>query len=219
MAKLFVELDRYQSPPANPLVEATHALVRNLVRRRLEERGCDYNAFVFEASDDAITSADFQEIEKQILASGHRFAWTAMISRQERPEIYLADDSDAAAISIEHTEAVVSAPDSEGREQRGVGDNVTRTRSNTIGVARYVINPDGKSCEFAIVVSDKIQHQGIGTRLMKALFGAARDHGLTIMEGSVLKNNTAMLGLMKDLGFSQRKDPDDPDLVKVEHWL
>ena len=88
-----------------------------------------------------------------------------------------------------------------------------------IGVARYVINPDGKSCEFAIVVSDKIQHQGIGTRLMKALFGAARDHGLTIMEGSVLKNNTAMLGLMKDLGFSQRKDPDDPDLVKVEHWL
>lgn len=88
-----------------------------------------------------------------------------------------------------------------------------------VGVARYVINPDGKSCEFAIVVNDKLQHQGIGTRLMKALFGAARDHGMTVMEGSVLKNNIPMLKLMTDLGFSQRMDPDDPELVLVERWL
>lgn len=88
-----------------------------------------------------------------------------------------------------------------------------------IGVARYVINPDGKSCEFAIVVSDKVQQQGIGTRLMKALFGAARDHGMSVMEGTVLKNNAPMLQLMSDLGFTQRMDPDDPELVIVERWL
>ncbi|MCI2400562.1 bifunctional acetate--CoA ligase family protein/GNAT family N-acetyltransferase [Aliiroseovarius subalbicans] len=87
------------------------------------------------------------------------------------------------------------------------------------GVARYVINPDDKSCEFAIVVSDRVQHQGIGTKLMKALFAAARDHGLTIMEGSVLKKNAPMLRLMTDLGFSQRMDPDDRELVLVERWL
>lgn len=88
-----------------------------------------------------------------------------------------------------------------------------------IGVARYVINPDGTSCEFAIVVSDKVQQQGIGTRLMKALFRAARDHGLTVMEGTVLKNNGPMLQLMSELGFAQRIDPDDAEMVMVERWL
>ena len=92
-------------------------------------------------------------------------------------------------------------------------------KAEQIGVARYVINPDGRSCEFAIVVSDKVQHQGIGTRLMKALFGAARDHGMTVMEGTVLKNNAPMLKLMTDLGFTQRMDPDDPELVLVERYL
>ena len=42
-------------------------------------------------------------------------------------------------------------------------------RKEQVGVARYVINPDGKTCEFAIVVNDLLQHKGIGTRLMKSL--------------------------------------------------
>ncbi|MBV7377647.1 GNAT family N-acetyltransferase [Maritimibacter dapengensis] len=87
------------------------------------------------------------------------------------------------------------------------------------GVARYVMNPDGTSCEFAIVVGDQVQHQGIGTRLMKALFGAARDHELSVIEGTVLRNNAPMLKLMKELGFTQRYDPDDPELVIVERRL
>ncbi|MEZ5282051.1 MAG: bifunctional acetate--CoA ligase family protein/GNAT family N-acetyltransferase [Acidimicrobiales bacterium] len=92
-------------------------------------------------------------------------------------------------------------------------------RQEQAGVARYVINPDGRSCEFAIVVGDKVQRQGIGTRLMKALFGAARDHGMTVMEGSVMRNNTHMLSLMESLGFTRRPDPEDHDLVLVERWL
>lgn len=87
------------------------------------------------------------------------------------------------------------------------------------GVARYVINPDGTSCEFAIVVGDQVQNQGIGTRLMKALFRAARGHELTVMEGSVLKNNAPMLKLMEELGFTQHADPDDAELMIVERWL
>jgi len=88
-----------------------------------------------------------------------------------------------------------------------------------VGVARYAINPDGKSCEFAIVVSDEIQHQGIGTRLMKALMEAGRDHGLIMIEGTVLVDNTPMLNLMEELGFSIRRDPDDRSVVIVERSL
>ena len=87
------------------------------------------------------------------------------------------------------------------------------------GVARYVINPDNTSCEFAIVVSDKLQGQGIGTRLMKALMDSAREHDMTRIEGTVLRENEPMLRLMKDLGFSESRHPDDPDIVVVECWL
>jgi acetyltransferase len=87
------------------------------------------------------------------------------------------------------------------------------------GVARYVINPDGESCEFAIVVSDKRQHQGIGTRLMTALIEAARDQDLRKMEGTVLAENTAMLQLMKDLGFAAKRSEEDADIRVVERWL
>lgn len=105
------------------------------------------------------------------------------------------------------------------REMALVAMAVRDGHEEEVGVARYVINPDGKSCEFAIVVNDKIQHQGIGTRLMKGLFSAARDHGMTVMEGTVLRNNGPMLDLMGELGFTRRMDPDDPELVLVERYL
>ncbi|MEZ5714751.1 MAG: bifunctional acetate--CoA ligase family protein/GNAT family N-acetyltransferase [Paracoccaceae bacterium] len=88
-----------------------------------------------------------------------------------------------------------------------------------IGVARYVINPDRRSCEFAIVVGDQVQHQGIGTRLMKALMEAGRDHGLTLIEGTVLKDNGPMLHLMEELGFRVERMPDDMEVVQVHREL
>ncbi|MCC2111920.1 MAG: GNAT family N-acetyltransferase, partial [Hyphomicrobiales bacterium] len=87
------------------------------------------------------------------------------------------------------------------------------------GVARYTINPDGRSCEFAVVVSDKAQHQGIGTRLMKALLEAAREHGLAVMEGTVLARNQPMLKLIEEFGFSRSRRIDEPDVVFVERRL
>jgi len=31
-----------------------------------------------------------------------------------------------------------------------------------LGVSRYVMNPDGESCEFALVLADEWQHRSIG---------------------------------------------------------
>jgi acetyltransferase len=92
-------------------------------------------------------------------------------------------------------------------------------KQHQIGVARYIINPDRRSCEFAVVVSDKVQHQGIGTKLMKALMEAARDRGLTLIEGTVLRENESMLHLMEELGFSIARAPDDPEIMIVEREL
>lgn len=84
-----------------------------------------------------------------------------------------------------------------------------------LGVARYVINPDKTSCEFALVVTDTRQNQGLGHRLMQQLMEVARHRGLTVMEGEVLSNNHKMLGLMKSLKFSISTDPEDMNIQKV----
>ncbi|XCN73575.1 MAG: bifunctional acetate--CoA ligase family protein/GNAT family N-acetyltransferase [Candidatus Electrothrix aestuarii] len=84
-----------------------------------------------------------------------------------------------------------------------------------IGVARYIINPDGRSCEFAIVISDQWQRQGIAHLLMRHLIDTARSHGMQTMEGDVLRNNNEMLRLVTKLGFSISPVRVDPDLEHV----
>ena len=84
-----------------------------------------------------------------------------------------------------------------------------------LGVARYVTNPDKKSCEFALVVSDQWQRQGIGHKLMHHLMEIARDRGLEKMEGEVLSNNFKMLDLMKSLYFSVSTSPEDNSIKQV----
>jgi len=83
-----------------------------------------------------------------------------------------------------------------------------------LGVARYLSNPDHVSCEFALVVSDRRQNQGLGHRLMSKLIDVAHDKGLSEIEGEVLSNNHKMLGLMKSLGFTIANDPEDMN-VKI----
>lgn len=92
-------------------------------------------------------------------------------------------------------------------------------RQIEIGVARYIVNPDGKSCEFAIVVADAWQHRGIGSLLMSQLMGAARDRGLETMEGLVLASNHKMLSLMAALGFRIEAVAGEPTLRTVVRQL
>lgn len=88
-----------------------------------------------------------------------------------------------------------------------------------IGVARYVRNPDGRTCEFALVVADAWQGKGIGTRLMQDLMQAAAARGFRELEGEVLTDNNNMLQLMQDLGFSVEAVPDDMQLKRVRKTL
>ncbi|MCP4695879.1 MAG: bifunctional acetate--CoA ligase family protein/GNAT family N-acetyltransferase [Gammaproteobacteria bacterium] len=88
-------------------------------------------------------------------------------------------------------------------------------RDLELGVARYAMNPDALSCEFAIVVADEWQERGLAHKLMASLMDAARNRGLKTMYGEVLSNNVDMLNLIKNLGFSARVDEDDHSITKV----
>jgi acetyltransferase len=80
-----------------------------------------------------------------------------------------------------------------------------------VGVSRIVTNPDGTSCEFALLVADDQAGQGLGSRLMLSIVEAARSKGLAEIMGLILTNNGPMLRLMAGLGFSIAAYADDPD--------
>jgi acetyltransferase len=88
-----------------------------------------------------------------------------------------------------------------------------------IGVARYAVNPDGQSCEFALVVADEWHHMGIGSGLMNTLMAAAKARGLLLMSGEILAENSAMLELVRALGFVLHPHEVDAGIVVAEKSL
>lgn len=88
-----------------------------------------------------------------------------------------------------------------------------------LGVVRYVMNPDGESCEFALVIADKWQHKGLGSHLMNTLMDAARQRGIKYMDGEILTTNENMLKLVTRLGFSIHNCTDDLGIKKARKIL
>jgi hypothetical protein len=145
VARLLVDNDKFAEPSASVIVDAYHAAIQDLIRRKLDAVGGDWASFVFDKSYDLIAANDFAAIEKRLLDTGHRFDWSAMISVRERPEAYKPATGlgeDIKEFSFEHPEAVLAPADGDGREQRGVGDNVVKYPSNLVGIARYIRSSD-----------------------------------------------------------------------------
>ncbi len=84
-----------------------------------------------------------------------------------------------------------------------------------IADARCVLEPGGQGADFALMVADRWQRQGVGTWAMQALQRAATAAGCQWLQGEVLQDNLAMLGLMRRCGFAFSPDVDDDRIVKV----
>ena len=84
-----------------------------------------------------------------------------------------------------------------------------------VGEARYVVNPDGKGCDFGVVIADSWHKTGIAGLLMEALIRTARERGLGIMEGIVLTRNAEMIRFARGLGFAVQPVPEDPTTMRI----
>ncbi len=76
-----------------------------------------------------------------------------------------------------------------------------------LGVARLSKNhvvPD--EAEFAILVNDRFQRQGLGTTLLERLLEVGREEGLRRITAEILFENRAMQHLGKKFGFRLRRD-------------
>ena len=78
-----------------------------------------------------------------------------------------------------------------------------------VAVARLRRRAEPAAAEFAIVVGDAWQRQGIGARLLAALVDVARRAGIRTISGHTLATNVALKALCRALGFSARADPQD----------
>lgn len=106
-----------------------------------------------------------------------------------------------------------------GRELTLVATVRRDGRTHILGEANYAALPDGKICEFAIIVADETAGQGLGSRLMRCLMEAAREQGYSEIRGQVLPDNEAMLALMDALDFIVRLTDEADGALEVSRGL
>jgi acetyltransferase len=83
------------------------------------------------------------------------------------------------------------------------------------GVSRIVADADYTHAEYAVIVRTDLQARGIGWALMEQLLAYARSEELSLVEGTVLSENSEMLLMCREMGFAVHPDPDDPGCYKV----
>jgi acetyltransferase len=85
-----------------------------------------------------------------------------------------------------------------------------------LGVVRLHANATYDSGEYAILVRSDLKGRGLGWLLMQTIIEYARAEGLRAIEGQVLRDNTTMMAMCQELGFSIVPDPDEASLCVVK---
>jgi len=85
-----------------------------------------------------------------------------------------------------------------------------------IGIGRLTQPPGRNEAEFAMLVIDDYQGDGIGTELLRRLVQVGEDEGLERITADILRQNRAMQRVCEKLGFKilHSEDPAD-DMVKA----
>ncbi|QDV33152.1 bifunctional acetate--CoA ligase family protein/GNAT family N-acetyltransferase [Tautonia plasticadhaerens] len=88
-------------------------------------------------------------------------------------------------------------------------------RHEILAVGRLSRIHGADAAEFALLVADPYQGQGLGVELLRRLLRIARDEGLRLVTAEMLRNNRPMQRVCEALGFRLRYDPDD-EVVHAE---
>jgi acetyltransferase len=86
--------------------------------------------------------------------------------------------------------------------------------SGPVGIARLSADPDNLQAEFAVIVRSDLKGRGIGGLIMRELIAYARTRDIGTLVGDVLAENSAMLALARELGFTA--ETEDSGIVRVK---
>ena len=85
-----------------------------------------------------------------------------------------------------------------------------------IGVGRLTQQPGRNEAEFAMLVIDEYQGEGVGTELLNRLLQVGKDEGLNRITADILQQNQAMQRVCEKLDFQiVRSDDPAEDMVKA----
>ena len=90
-----------------------------------------------------------------------------------------------------------------------------RPSGDLAGIVRYSSDPDRVRAEFGVLVRSDLKHRGLGRLLMLRLIAYARAEGIGELCGFVLRENTQMLALCRELGFEIDQLSGEPTEVCV----
>lgn len=76
------------------------------------------------------------------------------------------------------------------------------TDGGILAVGRLSRQPGTRDAEFAMLVSDKVQHQGLGTELLRRLVDIGRRENLYSIRAQILPDNLDMQHVCEKLGFT-----------------
>ncbi len=92
-------------------------------------------------------------------------------------------------------------------------------RQRLMGIVRIAADPDNQRAEYAVMVDSKVKGQGLGYALMQRILIYAKTRGIGEVFGEVLRENTSMIRLCKQLGFSCVPVADEPGILRVNRVL
>jgi len=81
-----------------------------------------------------------------------------------------------------------------------------------VGVARLNKAPGTSHAEFALLITDKFQRQGLGTRMLELLVQYGEREGLTHISADILPENVGMRRAAEKVGFQLRRSLDAPEI-------
>jgi acetyltransferase len=88
-----------------------------------------------------------------------------------------------------------------------IGQEPKTKQDKIIGVGRLMKSHGVNAAEFAIVISDRFQSQGLGTQLLRLLVDVGRKEGIEQIFGEILPENYGMQRVSKKVGFTVSFDP------------
>jgi RimJ/RimL family protein N-acetyltransferase len=92
---------------------------------------------------------------------------------------------------------------------------IDEVSSETLGVVRLHTDSSREVGEYAVLVRSDIKGRGLGWALMQLVIEYAKSQGLSRIYGQILHENSVMLKMCRELGFSVMTDAEDRGVYDV----
>ena len=188
-ARIIIEWDRIMREVAD---HDDHALIAAYPQKYVTSRRLKDGAEVVLRPIKAEDEARFNDLLKSLSAESMRFRFFAIIKEMSHETLtrYCNLDYDR--------QIAIVAELQQGNRQ-------------IIGAGRVIADLDRKKGEFAVLVGDQWQGQGLGSRLMDYVVSVAKDMRLEKIYGYVMAENRKMLNMIEKKGF--KTEPLDEETV------